>query len=80
MVTVTEKDGATIIVIENPTGLERQLIAQAKKLKNGTYEHEMWGKFKCNQKNNTSVLTPANNDMEIPFEEVFSDDEIVEEI
>ncbi|MCM1231600.1 MAG: hypothetical protein NC489_15895 [Ruminococcus flavefaciens] len=55
MTDIIEKDGATIITIENPTAEERKLINQAKNVMNNDENRSselsgIWGKFKCNQK------------------------------
>ena len=49
MITISEKDGATIIVIEQPSGTEKRLIEQAKRAQK-ILSDEVWGKFACNQK------------------------------
>lgn len=43
MITLTEKDGATIIVVENPTGSEQRLVEQAKRIVN-SYSSSFWSK------------------------------------
>lgn len=48
MISISEKDGATIIVIENPTGSEQRLIKQAKKTKQAISD-DVWAKFACNK-------------------------------
>lgn len=55
MINILEKDGATIITIENPTDEERKLINNAKNIRDNTGNENsklngIWGKFKCNQK------------------------------
>lgn len=67
MISVFEKDGATIITIENPTKAEYDFIQRAKKFQMNA---NVWSKFKCNQ--NKSSENPAEN-QEIPFEEVYPD-------
>lgn len=49
MISISEKDGATIIVIEQPSGTEKRLIEQAKRAQR-ILSDEVWGKFACNQK------------------------------
>lgn len=49
MVTISEKDGATIIVIENPTSSEQQIIEKAKAAQN-VLSDDVWAKFACNKK------------------------------
>lgn len=51
MITITEKDEATIIVIENPTGSERKVIEQAKATQR-VLSDDVWSKFACNKKRN----------------------------
>lgn len=46
--TISEKDGATIIVIENPTGSELRLIEKAKEVQN-ILSDDVWAKFACNK-------------------------------
>lgn len=48
MITITEKDEATIIVIENPTGSEKRVIEQAKATQR-VLSDDVWAKFACNQ-------------------------------
>lgn len=55
MINILEKDGATIITIENPTDEERKLINNAKNIRDNTGNENsklngIWEKFKCNQK------------------------------
>jgi hypothetical protein len=47
MITITEKDGATIIVIENPNKEELKIINDAKRMTAGS----IFSKFACNRKN-----------------------------
>lgn len=63
MISISEKDGATIIVIENPTRSEQKVIEQAKKASENPMS-SVWSKFACNKdkypvKNETSK-SPAN--------------------
>lgn len=48
MISITEKDGATIIVIENPSGSEQRVIEQAKKATKALSD-DVWSKFACNK-------------------------------
>lgn len=48
MITITEKDEATIIVIENPTGSERRVIEKAKAAQK-VLSDDVWSKFACNK-------------------------------
>lgn len=43
MITISEKDGSTIIVVENPTGSEQRIIEQARRLVN-SYDSSFWAK------------------------------------
>lgn len=68
MVSVSEKDGATIIVIENPSLAEKSFIQKAKNMQ--AIDDNVWSRFKCNQKNNSN--SASDNNKEIPFEEITS--------
>lgn len=48
MISISEKDGATIIVIENPTGSEQRVIEQARKASK-VLSDDVWSKFACNK-------------------------------
>lgn len=67
MVTVSEKDGATIIVIENPTASESKLAEQARKLANPS---EIWAKFK-NKQNSSDEPVSKSETNNIGFFEGF---------
>ena len=49
MITISEKDEATIIVIENPTGSELRVIEKAKEVQRALSKN-VWAKFACNRK------------------------------
>lgn len=72
MITITEKDGATIIVIENPSGSEQRVIEQARKAIKALSD-DVWSKFACNKgktlaKNEqNSFDNPNDNSSEIDF-------------
>lgn len=51
MINISEKDGAVIIVIEDASRKEKQLIEEAKALVPSPIA---WGKFKCNQNKQSS--------------------------
>lgn len=59
MISISEKDGATIIVIEKPSGTEQRLIEQAKKAQR-ILSDEVWGKFACNKKKIQESKTMGN--------------------
>lgn len=59
MITITEKDGATIIVIENPSGSEQRVIEQARKAIKALSD-DVWSKFACN-KGKTSAKNEQNS-------------------
>lgn len=48
MITISEKDGATIIVIENPSGSEQRIIEKAKDAQK-VLSSDVWAKFACNK-------------------------------
>lgn len=66
MLSVTEKDGATIIVIENPTGSEQRIIEQAKKVQY-SLSAEAWKKFACNQKKEQNDFMDTLSNDDYPF-------------
>lgn len=50
MINILEKDGAVIITIEEPSGREKELIRQAKSIKDSARDISgIFGKFKCNK-------------------------------
>ncbi len=63
MISITEKDGAAIIVIENPSGTEKRLLEQAKKAQR-VLSGDVWGKFACNQKKAQTDEAADNHDNE----------------
>lgn len=68
MITITEKDGATIIVIEKPSGSEQKVIEQAKKVQQALSSN-VWSKFACNRnKSNTSQTTTTSNSNSLQIE------------
>ena len=76
MLTISEKDGATIIVIEEPTPSEEILIKQANQIQRFS-SGSVWSKFKCNQSSDVSDDDSVQEEtfeeaisQEIPFEEV----------
>ena len=60
MITIAEKDGATIIVVENPTAGEQRVIQKAKEVMNNL-SPDFWSKFKCNTSANTTKATPRTS-------------------
>lgn len=77
MITITEKDEATIITIERPTMEERKVIEQAKTAKaNFGKNKSVWSKFKCNQKSVQEYENATNELMTFDgFEPLLSADE-----
>lgn len=58
MITITEKDGACIIVIETPNSAEKELIKKAKEVKSSAIKASgVWSKFKCNQNKNVGIAS-----------------------
>ncbi len=74
MINISEKDGATIIVIENPTASEESLIKKAKSILSFA-TGDVWGKFKCNQKSGQKSETKVEKKSEQPAKETSSDTE-----
>ena len=64
MITITEKDGATIIVVENPTATEKRVIEQAKNTQKAKSTSSVWSKFACN-KNKTAKTVPETKPAEM---------------
>lgn len=60
MISITEKDGAAIIVIENPSGTEKRLLEQAKRAQK-VLSDDVWGKFACNKKKAQTTDEVADN-------------------
>lgn len=69
MITITEKDGSTIIVVENPTGSEQRIIEQARKLVNG-YSSSFW--TKNNEMRGIKTPEPVNVQSEPKREDAFA--------
>lgn len=60
MITITEKDGACIIMIETPNSAEKELIKKAKEVESSARKaSSVWSKFKCNQNKNNEVASNA---------------------
>jgi hypothetical protein len=79
MITVTEKDGATIIVIENPTGSEQRVIEQARNAVN-IGNSAAWGKFKKGS-SKPAPVQPEQINADLPFslddfEEIIGDSDL----
>ena len=54
MISITKKDDATVIVIENPTGTEERLIKKAEEIEKG-YKTSFWKNNKP-KNNETPIL------------------------
>lgn len=78
MITISEKDDATIIVIENPSGSEKRVIEQARQTQQ-VLSSNVWQKFACNKKQEISgwgKKAVSENTLPNDFEEIINDDEI----
>ena len=73
MITIAEKDGATIIVVENPTAGEQRVIQKAKEVMNNL-SPDFWSKFKCNTSANTTKATPRTSSTAADFWSKFKKD------
>lgn len=81
MINILEKDGATIITIENPTAEEKRLISRAKNVRdnaeNGNSElNDIWKKFRCNQKKAEQQDKSPEAEENGGFVEILSFDEL----
>lgn len=82
MITISEKDGATIIVIENPSENEKKIIEQAKNNQvespKKNVSNNVWAKFACNRNKKKDTQEPTTEAIPAKSDGMINLDDFVE--